>query len=174
MVAVTENTVSDSLSAQKNNKQNYKIKNKINNINCNCNQNIIEKIKEQKKDLGLTFERGNRTLNAIRDRVWMNEWPVNIEKILNFTAPWFLKPYFYHNRTFWPWISGIEMLARGRFNRFGENNLILSKLLLEDDVNILAFYEWVNPNTGKGSGAYPFRTGICCVRTAIEDIINNI
>jgi hypothetical protein len=173
LVAITENTVSDSLSVQRNNIQNSKIKNKINNIN--CNQNTIEKLKEeQKNELGLTFERGNRTLNAIRDRVWMNEWPVNIEKILNFTAPWFLKPYFYHNRTFWPWITGIEMLARGRFNRFEENNLLLSKLLLEDDVNILAFYEWVNPKTGKGSGAYPFRTGMCCVRTAIEHIINSI
>lgn len=125
--------------------------------------------------MGLTFERGNRTLNAIRDRVWMNEWPVNIDRILKYTGPWFLKPYFYHNRTFWPWITGIEMLARSRFNRLEECNILLSKLALEDNnVNILAFYEWVNPTTGKGGGAYPFRTGICAVRTAIDHIINRI
>jgi hypothetical protein len=104
----------------------------------------------------------------------MNEWSVNNEKVLNFTAPWFLKPYCYQNRTFWPWITGIEMLARSRFNRFEECNLPLSKLLLEDDINILAFYEWVNPKTGKGNGAYPFRTGLCSVRTAIEHIYESI
>lgn len=27
---------------------------------------------------------------------------------------------------------------------------------------------------GKGSGAFPFRTGICAVRVAIVDIFNNI
>jgi hypothetical protein len=83
----------------------------------------------------------------------MDEWPVNIEKVLKYTGPWFLKPYFYHNRTFWPWITGIEMLARSRFNRFEECNSLLSKLSLKDSVNILAFYEWVNPITGKGGGS---------------------
>jgi hypothetical protein len=171
LVAISENTISDRLSVHRDSIHNFKIKNKINN---NDNQNIIENFKEQKKELGLTFERGNRTLDAIRNRVWMNEWSVNIEKVLNFTAPWFLKPYCYQNRTFWPWITGIEMLARSRFNRFEECNLLLSKLLLEDDINILAFYEWVNPKTGKGNGAYPFRTGLCSVRTAIEHIYESI
>jgi hypothetical protein len=66
------------------------------------------------------------------------------------------------------------MLARSRFNRFEECNLLLSKLCLENDVNSLAFYELVNPRTGRGSGAYPFRTGLCSVRTAIKYITNNI
>jgi hypothetical protein len=101
----------------------------------------------------------------------MNKWPVN--KDINFTAHWFLKTYFYHNRTFWPWITGIEILARSRFNQFEECNL-LSKLCLENDVYSLAFYEWVNPRTERGSGAYPFRTGLYSVRTGIEHIINNI
>lgn len=39
---------------------------------------------------------------------------------------------------------------------------------------MLTFYEWVNPKTGEGGGAYPFRTGICTVRWAIDHIVNTI
>ena len=179
LIAISENTLSDSLGVDKDKQQqNNKIKSKMNkdkDNNTNEGQNSLNIFREeQKKELGLFFERANRTLDTIRDRVWMNKWPVNIEKVLKYTGPWYLKPYFYHNRTFWPWITGIEMLARGRFNRFEECEIILSKLSLKDDINILAFYEWVNPKTGKGGGAYPFRTGICAVRTAIDHIINSI
>jgi hypothetical protein len=179
LIAISENTISDSLSADKaKQQQSNEIKTKINknkDSNASQDQDFLNIFKEeQKKELGLIFERANRTLDTIRDRVWMDKWPVNIEKVLKYTGPWFLKPYFYHNRTFWPWITGIEMLARSRFNRFKECEIILSKLSLKDDINILAFYEWINPKTGKGGGAYPFRTGICAVRTAIDHIINSI
>ena len=56
--------------------------------------------------------------------------------------------------------SGIAMLARSRFDRAEECNILLSKLASENEPHPHAFYEWVNPNTGKGDGAYPFRTGI--------------
>jgi hypothetical protein len=36
------------------------------------------------------------------------------------------------------------------------------------------FYEWVDPITDKGKGAFPFRTGISAVRISIVDIFNNI
>ena len=36
------------------------------------------------------------------------------------------------------------------------------------------FYEWINPVTDEGGGAYPFRTGISAVRIAIADIIEKI
>jgi hypothetical protein len=88
--------------------------------------------------------------------------------------PWHLRPYFYHNRTFWPWITGIEILARNRFKRFDECNTLLSKLASEDKLHILTFYEWVNPKTGQGGGAYPFRTGVCTVRMAIDHILSDI
>jgi hypothetical protein len=32
----------------------------------------------------------------------------------------------------------------------------------------------VNPKTGKGGGAYPFRTGVCSVRNSIDHIIKGI
>jgi glycogen debranching enzyme len=67
-------------------------------------------------------------------------------------------PYYYHNRTFWPWITGIEMLASSRFRRFEECNILLSKLASEDDLHLLTFYEGVNPISGDGGGSYPFRT----------------
>ncbi len=66
------------------------------------------------------------------------------------------------------------MMARSRFNRFEECNTLLSKLAAEDDIHISTFYEWENPNTGKGGGAFPFRTGVCTVRTAIDQIIKGL
>jgi hypothetical protein len=35
----------------------------------------------------------------------------------------------------------------------------------------LAFYEWVDPLNRQGMGAYPFRTGISAIRTALLEII---
>jgi hypothetical protein len=37
-----------------------------------------------------------------------------------------------------------------------------------------AFYEWINPITDKGSGSYPFRTGITAIRIALADILERI
>ena len=71
------------------------------------------------------------TLDAVRNRVWKEKWPLVTETELKRTGPWILKPYQYHNHTFWPWTSGIEMLARSRFNRGAECNPLLSKLALE-------------------------------------------
>jgi hypothetical protein len=36
------------------------------------------------------------------------------------------------------------------------------------------YYEWINPITDEGSGAYPFRTGVSAVRTSIADITEKI
>jgi hypothetical protein len=47
-------------------------------------------------------------------------------------------------------------------------------LASEDKLHILTFYEWVNPKTGQGGGSYPFRTGICTVRMAIDHIVSDI
>ena len=126
------------------------------------------------KNLDILYHRSNRTLDAIKEKVWLDSWPTNIETLLKASGPLHLKPYFYHNRTFWPWITGIEMISRSRFDRFDECNTLLSKLASEDDIHILTFYEWVDPKTGKGGGAYPFRTGVCTVRNAIDHIIQGI
>lgn len=63
------------------------------------------------------------------------------------------------------------MLARSRFQRYGECNDLLSELTRENYSQTLAYYEWVNPVTGKGSGAFPFRTGISTIRMALTDTI---
>jgi glycogen debranching enzyme len=77
------------------------------------------------------------------------------------TGPWILKPYQYHNHTFWPWTTGIEMLARSRFNKAEGCNILLSKSASNDGhPHLHAFYEWINPVTDQGSGAYHFRTVI--------------
>lgn len=67
------------------------------------------------------------------------------------------------------------MLARrSRFDREEESNLLLSALTSESDLNMITFYEWVDPITGEGSGAFPFRTEISAVRVAIIDIFSDI
>ena len=35
------------------------------------------------------------------------------------------------------------------------------------------FYEWINPITDEGGGAYPFRTGISAYRVAAFEIISH-
>jgi hypothetical protein len=66
------------------------------------------------------------------------------------------------------------MLARSRFNQIEECDILLSKLASEDKPQIHTFYEWINPVTDEGCGAYPFRTGISTVRIALADIIEKI
>jgi hypothetical protein len=66
------------------------------------------------------------------------------------------------------------MLARSRFDRVEECNSLLSTLASESQLHMHTFYEWINPITDEGKGAFPFRTGISAVRVAIIDIFNNI
>jgi glycogen debranching enzyme len=120
------------------------------------------------------LQRANRALDAIRSRVWKEKWPLVTEVELKSTGPWHLKPYQYHNHTFWPWTTGIEMLARSRFDRVDECNLLLSTLTSESNLHMYTFYEWINPITDEGRGAFPFRTGISAVRISVVDILSNI
>jgi hypothetical protein len=130
--------------------------------------------REKTEDDDLNLHRSNRTLDALKNRVWKEKWPLVTEVELKSTGPWILKPYQYHNLTFWPWTTGIEMLARSRFDRVEECNLLLSTLTSESSLHMLAFYEWINPITDEGNGAFPFRTGISAVRISVVDILNNI
>ena len=66
------------------------------------------------------------------------------------------------------------MLARSRFDRVEECNLLLSTLTSESNLHMHTFYEWINPITDEGNGAFPFRTGISAVRIAVVDILGNI
>lgn len=139
----------------------------------NKKEGEIQELKSIQRDL---YVRAISTLNAMRSRLWNDNWPLVTEVELKATGPWILKPYEYHNRTFWPWISGIEMLARSRFNRIEECNILLSKITSEGHPHIHAFYEWINPITDQPNGAFPFRTGISSIRLALFDIIyrNNL
>jgi len=118
--------------------------------------------------------RANKTLGALKSRTWKEKWPLDTEVELKSTGPWILKPYEYHNHTFWPWTTGIEMLARSRFDRVEECNILLSTLTSESHLHMHTFYEWINPITDEGNGAFPFRTGISAVRVAIADILSNV
>jgi hypothetical protein len=171
LVAISENTNSDSFRAHQPLHSNHERR-----IAESQQQQHEHPLKQQKdmyaqKNLDQLLKRANNTLDAISNRVWLDVWPTNVETLLKSSGPWHLKPYSYHNRTFWPWITGIEILARSRFKRLEECNTLLSKLASEDKLHILTYYEWINPKTGQGGGAYPFRTGVCTVRMAIDHIV---
>jgi glycogen debranching enzyme len=125
-------------------------------------------------DHELSHKRANLTLDAIRNRVWKDNWPLVTEVELKRTGPGTFEAYNYHNQTFWPWTTGIEMLARGRFGRFEECDILLSVLASENNLHAHAFCEWVNPITNEGYGAFPFRTGVSAVRIAISDILEKL
>lgn len=66
-------------------------------------------------------ERAISTLNVLKNRIWKkNSWPLVTEVELKMTGPWILKPYQYHNYTFWPWTTSLEILARDMFKQTQE------------------------------------------------------
>ena len=93
------------------------------------------------------------------------------ENVLEKTGPRLLDKNEYHNHAFWPWITGIEMLARSRFGRLDECLSLLSIVISEEGPKDYSLYEWIDPNTMIGKGAVPFRTGISSLRLAISDYI---
>lgn len=128
----------------------------------------------QEQRIGIDMKsRAESTLDVIKKRTWKNNrWPLVTESPLKKTGPWILNPNQYHNHTLWPWNTGIEMLARGRFGRIDECNQLLSILVAKDsNSQMRALYEWIDPINDKGEGAYPFRTGISAIRTAIIELV---
>jgi hypothetical protein len=164
LVAIIENTINESLKVTRR----------------KHNGQVAEEEEVEVEQTGSTildqdlYERSNLTLDAIRARAWKEKWPLVTEVELKATGPWNLKPYQYHNQTFWPWTTGIEMLARSRFDRIEECNILFSKLASEGHPHMHAFYEWVNPITDQPDGSFPFRTGISGIRIAIVDILEKI
>lgn len=118
-------------------------------------------------------DRAHRTLDNLRSKIWAKsefEWPLVTSRALAKSGPRMLDKHEYHNHAFWPWITGIEMLARSRFGRLNECLSLLSIVASEDGPKEYSLYEWVDPNTLVGKGAVPFRTGISSIRLAIADI----
>lgn len=167
LVALTENMSNDSFRLYHHDQDNNNKKKKQ-----------TRQQQDQKQELNSIhrelYNRATGSLDAIRKKVWKDKWPLVTEGELKKTAPWVLKPYQYHNHTCWPWLTGVEMLARSRFNQIEECDILLSKLASEDHPHIHTFYEWINPVTDEGGGAYPFRTGISTVRIALADIIEKV
>ena len=165
LVSITENTFHDILSMR------------FRGDNNGDGDNLISNKREKRDSLlkvpkNFTEQRAIRTLEVLKNRVWMDsKWPLVTEKELERTGPWLLDPNQYHNHTFWPWITGIEMLARSRFRKYRECNELISALTRGSHPQTLAFYEWINPKTGRGHGAFPFRTGISTIRIALTDVM---
>jgi glycogen debranching enzyme len=123
----------------------------------------------------IIFEHALSTLEVLKKRVWKNNLPLVTEAEITKTGPWLLKTNEYHNHTCWPWITGIEILARTRFGKIDDCSFLLSKFVSNSGIYPNMLYEWVNPLTFQGSGAYPFRTGISSVRiAAFESLIQSV
>ena len=129
--------------------------------------------------------RSAKTLDTIKNRLWKNNWPLVNEHDQKITGPRILRPQEYHNQTLWPWATATEILARSRFNRIQECDILFSRLVSENRpsaghrgipgiVNPRAYYEWINPLTDEGGGVFPFRTGISAVRIVIMEILERI
>lgn len=134
-----------------------------------------DKLRRVSVDEKILAGRAVKTLDAIKSRIWSNRWPLVSEAELKASGPWHLNPNVYHNHTFWPWTTGLEMLARSRYKRYDECAMLLSYLTGHDRRgDFLAFCEWVNPITRKRGGAFPFRTGISSIRIAMTDILGQM
>ena len=114
-----------------------------------------------------TIGRALDSLDTLKNRIWKNNLPLVTEKEVIKTGPWSLKPYQYHNYTFWSWFTGIEMVARKRFDKTDDFNYLMSLFVSKNGkIHWNMLYEWVNPLNFHGYGAYPFRTGISSIRMA--------
>ena len=118
-------------------------------------------------------------LGSLKNRTWLQDIPMVTERPLLKTGPWILQPNEYHNYTHWPWITAVELLTRFRFGQTYECNVLLSNLFnhngrkkKSNHDNI--FYEWLNPTTKTGGGAYPFRTGISAYRLTSFEIMSKV
>jgi glycogen debranching enzyme len=151
----------------------------------NNNNNNLQKISpeaEKKESLNQRYyyekiqKRMMLALESLRKRIWVKDIPLVTEKPLQKTGPWILQSNEYHNYTYWPWITAIELLTRFRFGQVSECTILLSNLLYSHPNNNAnhdrIFYEWLDPRTLKGGGAYPFRTGISAFRLASFEILS--
>lgn len=118
-------------------------------------------------------------LGSLKNRTWLQDIPLVTERPLLKTGPWILQSNEYHNYTHWPWITAVELLTRFRFGQTEECNILLSHLFNHNAKknkpnhdNI--FYEWLNPSTKTGGGAFPFRTGISAYRLTSFEIMSKV
>ncbi|MGE5684646.1 MAG: hypothetical protein ACM3ZS_05825 [Nitrososphaerota archaeon] len=119
------------------------------------------------------------TLGSLKNRIWLQDIPLVTERPLLKTGPWILQSNEYHNYANWPWITAVEILTRFRFGQTDECNLLLSNLFNRNGKNKKSdhdniFYEWLNPTTKTGGGAYPFRTGISAYRLTLFEMMSKV
>ena len=111
-------------------------------------------------------------LESYKEQNVDGEMAAGHRRLFGETGPWTLKPFEYHNQTCWPWISAVEMLARARFDRIEDCDTMMSAFTSQaGDSQPRAFYEWIDPNTEQGHGAFPFRTGISTMRIMVTGFL---
>jgi hypothetical protein len=67
------------------------------------------------------------------------------------------------------------MLARARFDRIEDCDTMMFAFTSQaGNPESIAFYEWIDPNTEHGHGAFPFRTGISTMRVLLTGFLFKI
>jgi hypothetical protein len=67
------------------------------------------------------------------------------------------------------------MLARARFDRIEDCDTMMFAFTSQaGNPESIAFYEWIDPNTEQGHGAFPFRTGISTMRVLLTGFLFKI
>ena len=101
LIAISQNTFNDSLGVHRHSRRH---------MSKSQDQRLKqqEEGKEEKPKMvhESLHKRAISTLDSVRNRVWKEKWPLVTETELKRTGPWVLKPYQYHNHTFWPWTTG--------------------------------------------------------------------
>ncbi|MFL6498911.1 MAG: hypothetical protein ACJ70U_09525 [Nitrososphaera sp.] len=129
-VALSENTSRDSLSSN-----DYLGKEDL--LQPRMIRRLDGKEEEEEEDghRSSNYDRLVRTLGAIRRRAWKEKWPLVTEVELISTGPWHLKPYQYHNHTFWPGLLVSRCLLEVDLGNL-KNAIFCCLLLLQKDILI--------------------------------------
>jgi hypothetical protein len=112
--------------------------------------------------------RAKSFLETLKERTWRGNGSMCLDPPTSVTGPFKWGPHMYQNGGFWPWITSLEILARLKFDPSGENS---GELLIK--ALKYCYLEWISP-MGERSGAYPFRTSIAAVRSALRHYSNHI
>lgn len=117
------------------------------------------------KEGNYSKERVEKSLSTVEKVLWKQYGASCQEPPSRVTAPPILAPYKYQNGGVWPWITSAEILARLSYSQVQEPKLLLQRILP------VAHLEWIDPNNMRNGGAFPFRTGIAAIRTALRKFL---
>lgn len=107
------------------------------------------------------------SLSTIQSRLSRKCGRAVIDPVNDRTTPIVAREYWYQNGGFWPWITAMECNALSKAGKLSEAVQLISQSMPYVE------HEWVDPITGVGNGATPFKTGIAAMYIACENARRN-